>query len=313
MLLGAIALVAVIVAGVAAAGGAFATRVSWTALERPGAALAPEFADASDTVYLFAGADSGIDRPRSDSQYTEDPDAPARADILLLVRLAANGDIVALSLPRDTVAIGYDTPVRYAITRLDGPQHLVDAICAGTGIAVDRYVEIDGGGFEAAIDALGGLHLDIPEPLRDPAARLEIDEAGPRTVDGATALALVRSRHAERFVDGRWIPRTEDEGALDRMQWSSAVLGAVREKLAGADPLTLARAAWASSDALTIGGGIHPEELRRLAGSSFDAQTIPTEMLGDNLSRALREEGRAVIGAAGFDTSCQLEGAAGVR
>ena len=56
---------------------------------------------------------------------------------------------------------------------------------------------VDLAGFAAVVDAAGGLDVDVPPPVRDTDTGLRIDEAGAHHVDGATALAMVRSRHPE--------------------------------------------------------------------------------------------------------------------
>ena len=141
---------------------------------------------------LPAGADGGGIRHREDVP-------GSRADVVLVVHSAGDRTTV-LSVPRDVVAAG-DVPGRLALSWLDGPQSTVDALC-GLGIAADHLVAIDLAGFAAVVDAVGGLDVDVPAPVRDPAAGLELAPPGSQHVDGATALAIVRSRHPEECVDG---------------------------------------------------------------------------------------------------------------
>lgn len=276
-----------------------AVRVDWVPLEVRGPV-------GGDVVYAFVGADSGIERHPDDVQFDPDGDS-ARADVIILVRLGADGTTNAVSLPRDAIAVGRGQPMRYALTLLDGPQSLVDAVCAGTGISIDRFVSVDGGSFVAAIDALGGLDVEIPVEMRDPAADLLITETGAQTIDGATALALVRSRHAEHLKDGAWVARSDEAGTADRMSWSATVLDGVRAKLASAPPWSFASAAWAASADLVVGGGLHPGELRQLASKPLVIETLPTDILAEgSLGRALGDEGRKVIVDAGFATDCTI-------
>jgi LCP family protein required for cell wall assembly len=71
------------------------------------------------------------------------------------------------------------------------------------GVRIDRYAAIDFEGFVALIDELGGVGVDVECPLVDcfwtngtdqPCEMVSI-EAGRVHMDGATALAFVRSRH----------------------------------------------------------------------------------------------------------------------
>ncbi|MGW9020110.1 LCP family protein [Leucobacter chromiiresistens] len=261
-------------------------------------------ADADGTVYLFVGADSGIERAESDVQRST-PEGQARADALVLVRLASNGDASAMSIPRDLVATG-DAIGPIALSLLEGPEALMQSVCSATGVAVDRYVSIDAPGFVEAIDALGGIEVDVELPVRDPAAELGIDRAGPQRVDGATALGLVRSRHPEQLVDGAWVRVSDDAGAQQRALWSARVLDGVRVALADAHPGALAGAVWASSGSLSIGGGLHPFELARLARADLDVHELPGEKLGGGRALVLGDAGRAALADAGFRTDCAL-------
>jgi LCP family protein required for cell wall assembly len=71
------------------------------------------------------------------------------------------------------------------------------------GVRVDRYASIDFAGFVGLIDELGGIDVEVECPLVDcfwlagpsqPCERVSIP-AGRVHMDGATALAFVRSRH----------------------------------------------------------------------------------------------------------------------
>jgi LCP family protein required for cell wall assembly len=71
------------------------------------------------------------------------------------------------------------------------------------GVRIDRYARIDFAGFVGLIDELGGIEVEVACPLIDcfwlagptqPCERVTIP-AGRVHMDGATALAFVRSRH----------------------------------------------------------------------------------------------------------------------
>lgn len=258
-----------------------------------------------EVVYLFAGVDSGIERPKGDSQYAASPDSPGRADVLILVRLGGDGDVHAVSLPRDIVAVGVGRPSRLALTYLDGEQALIDGICGGVGVEVDRFVGIDASAFPKVVDALGGLELRIPEARRDPGANLDVAQSGARSIDGETALALVRSRHAQVLVDGTWVEQSDDAGSEDRATWSAHVMEATRTALAHASPTQLARATWAASGGLTVSGGLHPLELWDLVHADISASVLPTRLVNGELARVPGDAGTQALQELGFDTSCR--------
>jgi LCP family protein required for cell wall assembly len=72
------------------------------------------------------------------------------------------------------------------------------------GIHIHYYAKVDFTGFEQIIDTMGGLTLDVPRPLVDNeyplgdhgVTRIYIP-AGLQHMDGRTALAYARSRHAD--------------------------------------------------------------------------------------------------------------------
>jgi LCP family protein required for cell wall assembly len=71
-----------------------------------------------------------------------------------------------------------------------GTQRLVGAVEALTGVRVDHVALLDFAGFQAMTDALGGVTIDVPVPYRGGG---HVFPAGPQRVDGAAALAYVRT------------------------------------------------------------------------------------------------------------------------
>ncbi len=72
------------------------------------------------------------------------------------------------------------------------------------GVPIEYYAQVDFTGFEKIIDTLGGVTIDVPRPLVDNdyplgnygATRIYVP-AGLQHMDGRTALAYARSRHAD--------------------------------------------------------------------------------------------------------------------
>jgi len=79
-----------------------------------------------------------------------------------------------------------------------------------TGIHIDHFVTIDFTGFKGMVDAIGGVDLCIPEPIRDNYVQLDLP-AGWQTLQGEQALGYVRTRHSigDRSDIGR-IQRQQD-------------------------------------------------------------------------------------------------------
>lgn len=139
----------------------------------------------------------------------------ARGDALMLVRLDPDhGAVTLLSLPRDLwVPIpGYgegkiNGAFLYGEQRAPqggGLRLMKQTVGAALGVEVEYAVAVDFRGFRALIDAIGGITVDVPRELYDPAFPTE-DYGytvahflpGRQQMDGATALMYARTRHPD--------------------------------------------------------------------------------------------------------------------
>ena len=87
-----------------------------------------------------------------------------------------------------------------------------------TGIPVDHLARIDFDGFSRVVDVMGGITVCVDHPTRDANAGLEIAEAGCQVVSGTVALAWVRSRNTEQFIDSQWRRVAASDFARQRRQ-----------------------------------------------------------------------------------------------
>ncbi|MGY1634239.1 LCP family protein [Geodermatophilus sp. SYSU D01186] len=255
-----------------------------------------------EPTWVLLGLDdrSALPEGASTAEFGTADDVPgSRADVVLVVH---RGEV--LSVPRDLVVPGGDRPRRLALTWLQGPQSTVDALC-DLGIPTDHLVTVDLAGFAAVVDAVGGLRLDVPQPVRDPAAGLHVPEAGPQHVDGRTALALVRSRHPEHLVDGRWQPAAVDPDgrASAAATVLTALVGAVRG--AGLEPWRLQRVGWAATGALTVDAGTSATDLTSLATvDPGEVEVLPARAPDPGLPLRFATAGTgAALAAAGLSCS----------
>ena len=150
-------------------------------------------ADTPGTTYLLAGSDS-----RADGAVKDGFDESERADSIMLVNVAPNGQTVALSIPRDTYAeipgVGWDKiNASYAY---GGPQLLVETVEKLTGLTVDHFVQIGMGAVPDMVDAVGGVELCYDNDADDQYSGLKWT-AGCHTVDGTTALQFSRMRYQD--------------------------------------------------------------------------------------------------------------------
>ena len=156
----------------------------------PGATLNEEMLSQRLTV-LVIGLDS--DEARREAGLG------VNTDTLMLASVNANqSEVTLISLPRDTVDIPMPDGSTWerkvnAIHSERGVDELVGAMEALFDVPIDGYVQVDMGDLEALVDAAGGVTVSPDEPLADPIVDLDL-QPGEQELDGATALAYVRTR-----------------------------------------------------------------------------------------------------------------------
>jgi len=201
----------------------------------------PDAADTPGTTYLLAGSDSRADGAVQDGTEGQ------RADSIMLVNVAANGQAAAVSLPRDTyVEIpGYGWDKLNASYAYGGETLLVQTVELLTGLTVDHFVEIGMGGVGDIVDAVGGVELCLDYDVNDAYSGL-VWESGCHVVDGTTALAFSRMRYSDPDGD---IGRAERQRQVVTKTIGTALspstlinpVSALRLERAGAGALTVDR------------------------------------------------------------------------
>ncbi len=134
------------------------------------------------------------------------------ADAIHLVAVpAGGGQATILDIPRDTrVEVpGHGTRKINAAFALGGPELTARTVSAFVGVPIPYTVTVGFDEFPRLIDALGGLTVDVPRRIRDPAAGANF-APGPVRMDGRAALAFSRSRN----LPGGDFTRTEHQGLL---------------------------------------------------------------------------------------------------
>lgn len=127
---------------------------------------------------------------------------PSRSDTIVLTK-ASGG---SLAVPRDTLVeipgVGQDK-INAALA-YGGPDLAVETLEDLTGVRIDNYVVRDFGGVEEIVDALGGVTLDVEEPIAyQLGGRYVYLPAGEQTLDGFEALAYARYRSTPSADIGR--------------------------------------------------------------------------------------------------------------
>ncbi len=141
----------------------------------------------------------------------------ARADVLMLVRAyPGTGKVRVASIPRDLlveVRPGLEDRIN-AVYSYGGAAETVEAVERHAGIYIDHYVVVDFDGFEAFVDAVGGVRVDVDESVVPPNWKVK---DGPQRLNGRKALLYTRYR-------------TSSGGDLDRIRRQQEVLAALRSQ-----------------------------------------------------------------------------------
>jgi LCP family protein required for cell wall assembly len=196
------------------------------------------------TTILLLGTDSGPGVGRETSR---------RSDSIMLVRTdPTRGRTSFLSVPRDLRA---DIPGRgfgkiNAAFQFGGPPLALRAVRNLTGLKVNHMLVIDFRNFVQLVDALGGVEIDVPEPIvankfdcpfktqqqcdRWPGWRFG---AGKQTMNGRRALVYSRIR------ENRLNPTEND---LTRGERQQAVVRAIVDKMTSVS--TLVKMPWIADD-----------------------------------------------------------------
>ena len=127
-------------------------------------------------------------------------------------------------------------------------------------------MQVDFEGFTTIVEALDGVPVFFPHPVRDLKSGLDVPEAGCVTLDAENALGFVRSRAYQELVDGRW--RTDGTGDLGRVrrQQEFIVQALDRAFTRGVrNPVTLNALIDGALDAVTIDDTLDGDDIVRLA------------------------------------------------
>jgi LCP family protein required for cell wall assembly len=222
--------VALVLAVVVVATGAGAGWLVWRyhQLPRTAADVAPR-EDGQPENFLLVGSDSRafVDGDLDVAAYgTAAEVGEPHADTILLVRTFPQLDRVAMiSFPRDLwlpiAGTGSEDRINTAVQ--GGATQLIQTITDDFGIPVHHFAEIDFRGFKGIVNAIGGVNVYFPAPVRDfdtdlgrTLTGLDIADPGCIRLDGDQALAYVRSRHYQQLVDGEW--QSDPAGDLNRIQ-----------------------------------------------------------------------------------------------
>ncbi|MFD8543325.1 LCP family protein [Streptomyces sp. NPDC059649] len=232
-------------------------------IERPG--------EGEGTNYLIVGSDSrkGMSAAQRKSLHTGgSAEAGQRTDSMMILHVGSNGPTM-ISLPRDsnvtipkfqgsesgTMRPAMGANKLNAAYAFDGPQLLVRTVEYNTGLHIDHYAEIGFTGFANIVEAMGGVEMNLDKGFKDKWSGADF-KAGPQTLNGAQALAYVRTRHAFAGSD------------LDRTKNQQKFLAALANQAASPstflNPFALYPVMGAGLDTLVVDKDMNPYLLARM-------------------------------------------------
>ncbi len=131
-------------------------------------------------------------------------DIGVRPDAIMVLYLnPATGACRGLAIPRDSKVNlpGYgETKVNHALM-LGGVQYQQLVLEQFLQLDIDHYALIDFAGFQALVDAVGGVTVNVPSELKN--GETVLFDAGPQTFDGEEALRYARYRGEADYDIGR--------------------------------------------------------------------------------------------------------------
>jgi len=209
--------------------------------------------------------------------------AGANADVEMVVHLSADrSNATVMSIPRDTMVTlprctdsttktstngGFVSTINASLQW--GPSCTVQAVKNLTGLTIDHFVMVDFSGVETLSNALGGVPVCVSAKMYDPYSKLRLNK-GTNTVEGASALAFVRSRHG--FYDGSDLGREKAQH-----YFLSAMIREVRSNMNLSDFGTLYKVADAATKALTVDDGL--SGITGLEGLATTMNRVPTDRI----------------------------------
>jgi LCP family protein required for cell wall assembly len=270
-LVGRFALLLVVAVLLSAVGGYLWARSVFDRIDKVDVSAA--LSDGPGTNYLLVGADNAI----GDGEQREGVQG-VRSDTIMVLHVEGGGAKM-LSLNRDLWVDNPATgqPGRLNATYNQGPENLVRAVTQNFGIPIERYIEIDFNSFSGLVDSFGGIDVHFEHPAFDLASGLDVKEAGLVHLDGAQALAYVRSRHYHEMIDGQPRPEGGLPDVNRTMRQQTFLRGIMNKASDNKNPFKLMSAAGKMAGGLRIDDDMTMLDAARFAWSmgSLDPQPVP--------------------------------------
>jgi LCP family protein required for cell wall assembly len=251
---------------------------------------------------LLIGSDSRVGETAAEAQEFGNASNAGgqRSDTIKIIHVdPAKGTASTLSIPRDTYVtlsgMAADTQLASAnkinAAFGDGPDALIKTIQNTFGIPISHYIVINFFGLQDAVNALGGISMDFPYPVRDQDCStgvcynnsgLDIPTAGCQVLTGSQALSLSRSRYFQYYANGEW--NSDPTSDIGRIERQNLIIAAALDKAKSTyNPLRLNTLLTSVVHDFSKDNGLTPDDLFALSeryhafsGSQLQSYTLPT-------------------------------------
>jgi LCP family protein required for cell wall assembly len=250
---------------------------------------------------LLIGSDSREGETAAEAtQFGDQSDAGGqRSDTIKIVRVdPSTGTASSLSIPRDTFVTLSDMAAGSGLSSenkinsafANGPDALIQTIQNTFGIPISHYIVINFFGLQDAVNALGGISMNFPYPVRDHntgtgvnESGLDIPNPGCQVLNGSQALALSRSRYFQYYEDGEW--HSDLSSDIGRIQRQNLIISATLDKAKSSsyNPIKVNSLLTSVVHDFSKDNGLSANDLFSLAeryhafsGSQLQSYTLPT-------------------------------------
>jgi LCP family protein required for cell wall assembly len=277
-------------------------RYEWSKVSSSPCSVCVAAANGAPYNVLVIGSDSRAGETAAEAQQfgTASEAAGQRSDTIKIVRVdPAAGTASSLSIPRDTyvtlsgvpASTGLSTQNKINSAFAGGPDALIKTIQNTFGIPINHYIVLSFFGVQDAVNALGGISMDFPYPVRDQDCStgvcynnsgLAIPTTGCQVLDGAQALSLSRSRYFQYYANGEW--NSDPTSDIGRIERQNLIIEAALDKAKSTyNPLRLNALLtsvvhdFSKDNGLTAGDLFSlAERYHAFSGSDLRSYTLPT-------------------------------------
>jgi len=251
---------------------------------------------------LLIGSDSRVGETAAQAQQFGNATNAGgqRGDTIKVIHVdPSTGTASSLSIPRDTYVtlsgmaadsqLSSQNKINAAFG--SGPDALIQTVENTFGIPISHFIVVNFFGLEDAVNALGGISMDFPYPVRDRDCStgacynnsgLDVPTKGCQVLTGQQALALSRSRYFQYYADGRW--HSDPTSDIGRIERQNLIISAALDKAKSTyNPLRLNTLLSSVVHDFSKDDALSPTELLSLAeryhafsGSDLQAYTLPT-------------------------------------